>query len=222
MRTVFSSVAVLALFMAVGCTTAPRTQAEKQGLVSEAEATVAAMSAKDPSLRNMLDRHSNYAVYPNIGRAGAIVGGAYGRGVVFEDNRPVGFTEVNQASVGAQIGGQSFSQIIVFENEAALNRLKAGNFDVGAEASAVALTAGAADSTSFEGGVAVFQLPRGGLMAAATVNGQKINYEPMSESFSDEASTASGRISTESSESHDDDHDSGELRLRTERIEDRN
>lgn len=222
MRTLLSSATVLALFTAVGCSTAPRTQAEKQSLVGESEAAVASMTAKDPSLRNMLDRHSNYAVYPNVGRAGAIVGGAYGRGVVFEDGRPVGFTELNQASVGAQIGGQSYSQIIVFENEAALNRLKAGNFDVGAEASAVALTAGAAAATSFEGGVAVFQLPRGGLMAAATVNGQKINYEPMSESFSDEAMTAGGRISAQSSESHNDDRDSGELRLRTERIEDRN
>ena len=179
MRTAITSSVVFALFMTVGCATAPRTQAQRDSLVAESDATVATMTSQDPSLRDLLDRSPGYAVYPNVGSAGAIVGGAYGRGVVFEDGQPVGFTELNQGSVGAIIGGQSFSQIVVFENDAAIGRMKSGNFDVGAEASAVALKAGIAANARFEGGVAVFQMPKGGLMATAAINGQKINYEPM-------------------------------------------
>jgi lipid-binding SYLF domain-containing protein len=150
------------------------------------------MSAKDPTLRDMIDRSAGYAVYPNVGAAGAIVGGAYGRGVVFENGRPVGFTELNQGAVGAILGGQTYSQMIVFENEAALGRLKAGNFDVGAEASAVALKAGVAAATRFEGGIAIFQEPKGGLMATAAVTGQKINFQPMQQSYGGGGSGSAG------------------------------
>jgi lipid-binding SYLF domain-containing protein len=165
--------------LATGCATAPKTQAEKQSLVAEADAAVSTMVARDPGLRDFISRGHGYAIFPNVGKAGAIVGGAYGRGVVFENGRAVGFAELNQASIGAQLGGQSYSELIVFESDGALNRLKAGNFDIGAEMSAVALTAGAAGAAQFEDGVAVFHLPKGGLMAAAAVNGQKINFEPM-------------------------------------------
>ena len=195
MRAAIGSIVVFATFMMVGCSTAPRSQAERRSLVAEADAAVASMTAKDASLRDVIDRSAGYAVYPNVGAAGAIVGGAYGRGVVFEDGRPTGFTELNQGSVGAIIGGQTYAQMIVFENEAALNRLKAGNFDIGAEASAVALKAGIAAATRFEGGLAIFQMPKGGLMATAAVTGQKINFQPMQQSYGQgEAMTAGGRI----------------------------
>jgi lipid-binding SYLF domain-containing protein len=204
------------MFMMMGCATAPRTEAAKQSLLAESDAAVATMTAKDSSLRDLLDRSPGYAIYPNVGKGGAIIGGAYGRGIVYEHGRPTGFTELNQASIGAQLGGQSFSELIVFQNDAALNRLKAGNIDVGAEASAVALSAGAAKAANFEGGVAVFQLPKGGLMAAAAINGQKINYEPMDRSVSESATTASDRSSSGSSS----DRSSTEMRVRTERSSD--
>ena len=226
MRTAFASAAVVAMFCMVGCATAPNTQAEKRGLIAEADATVASMAAKDPSLQRLLDRSPGYAVFPNVGAAGAIVGGAYGRGVLFEQGRPVGFAELNQGAVGALIGGQTYSEIIVFENEAAMNRLKAGNFDVGAEASAVALKAGIADAARFEGGVAIFQTPKGGLMATAAVTGQKINFQPH-EDFGSEEREGEGEAVTAGSRSSDSAYtvdrnleSDAQLRLRTERIED--
>ena len=210
MRIAVGAVVVSFLVVATGCSTAPKTQAEKRSLVAEADATLQRMIARDPSLRGFVDRSHGYAIFPDIGKAGAIVGGAYGRGVVFDVNaRPVGFAEVNQASIGAQIGGQSYSELIVFENEAAMNRLKSGNFDLGAEVSAVALKAGGAGAARFEGGVAVFQLPKGGLMAAAAVNGQKINFEPM-----DRSVTAGDSTSTRPS-------GSGEMELRSDRTGER-
>ncbi|HLU68324.1 MAG TPA: lipid-binding SYLF domain-containing protein, partial [Kofleriaceae bacterium] len=132
----------------------------------------------DPGLQQILDQAYGYAVFPEIGKGGAIVGGAYGRGIVYEQGRKVGFVELNQGSIGAQLGGQTFSEIIVFSNRAALDRLKAGNFDLGADASAVVLTTGAAAGARFERGVAVFVLPQGGLMVDVSVNGQQLNYQP--------------------------------------------
>jgi lipid-binding SYLF domain-containing protein len=175
--------------------------------VAEADAAVATMTAKDQSLRSLLDRVPGYAIFPNVGKGGAIVGGAYGRGVVYENGRPVGYAELNQASIGAQIGGQSYAQLIAFENEAALQRFKAGDFDLGAELSAVALNAGAAGAANFQDGVAVFQLPKGGLMAAAAINGQKFNFEPL------EGPTTAGSRSTPRSTTRS----SGEMELRSDR-----
>ena len=206
MRTAIGCVALTALFViSTGCSTSPKTQAEKKSLVGEADAAVASMTARDPSLRDFIDRGAGYVIFPDVGKAGAIIGGAYGRGVVFERGRPTGFAELNQGSIGAQIGAQSYSELVVFENEVALNRFKADNFDLGAEVSAVALKAGAAGSARFEGGVAVFQHTRGGLMAAAAVNGQKLNYEPM-----DKSVTAGGSTRPVTTPS-------GEMELRSER-----
>ena len=214
MRRYTTALALTLLALAAGCSTAPKTQAEKRSLLGEADATLASMVAKDSSLRDFVDNSHGYVVFPEVGKAGLIAGAAYGRGVVFDENaRPVGFAELNQGSIGAQIGGQSYSELIVFENEAAMNRLKAGNFDIGAEASAVALTAGAAAAARFEGGVAVFQLPKGGLMAAATINGQKINFEAMDGSVT---AGGAGSSSTRPAPRGSDD----EMELRTERISD--
>lgn len=222
MRSAIASASIVAMFMTVGCATAPSTPAARRGLVAESDATVASMTAKDPSLQRMLDRSPGYAVFPNVGAGGAIVGGAYGRGVLFEHGRPSGFVELNQGSVGALIGGQSYSQIMVVQNDAALGRIKSGNFDVGAEANAVALSAGIADATGFEGGVAIFQLPKGGLMASAAVNGQKINFQSMDNFSSDESSgetvTAGSGESAYTVDRDLESHD--QLKLRTERIED--
>jgi lipid-binding SYLF domain-containing protein len=211
MRTAITSIALTALFLvASGCSTAPKTPEQKRSLVAEADAALQSMIARDPSLRDFINGAPGYAVFPDIGKAGAVIGGAYGRGVVYERGRPVGFAELNQGSIGAQLGAQSYSELIVFENDAALQRLKAGNFDIGANASAVALKAGAAGTARFEGGVAVFQHTRGGLMAAAAIDGQKLNYQPMDQSMMNQTDTAGGRSSTGSTS-----RPSAEMQIRT-------
>ena len=172
-------VAVVMLGLAVGCATAPKTQEKRDVLVSDAEATLQQMTARDPGLSNLLTQSAGYVVFPNIGKGGAIVGGAYGRGVVYQNGQHVGFAELNQASLGAQLGGQSFSELLVFEDPYTLERLKNGRFELGAQASAVALNAGAAAATGFgDDGVTVFVMPRGGLMVDVSVSGQQINYQP--------------------------------------------
>jgi len=138
-----------------------------------------------------------YAVFPTIGKAGVGVGGAYGKGRVYEKGRYIGDTTMTQLSVGFQLGGQGFSQIIFFENPTALKTFTDGEFEFGAEASAVALTlgvgakagsGGAAAGASvdknkakvigtYNNGMAIFTVVKGGLMYEAAISGQKFKFK---------------------------------------------
>ena len=140
-----------------------------------------------------------YAVFPSIGKAGVGVGGAYGKGRVYEMGRHVGDASMTQLSVGLQLGGQAYSQIIFFEDQRALREFTGGNFEFGAEASAVAITAAAGAKASTAGssagasggkhdaktvgkyhkGMATFTVAKGGLMYEASVAGQKFSYKPV-------------------------------------------
>jgi lipid-binding SYLF domain-containing protein len=171
--------AIAAVVLGMGaCATAPKTESERQSLEARAEATLGSMKERDPGLPGLLASAYGYAVFPDIGKGGVVVGAAYGRGVLFEHARSTGYVELNQGSIGAQLGGQTFAELIVFRDRFAVERLKAGQFELGANASAVALTAGAAGAASFTDGVAVFTVPQGGLMAELSVSGQKLNYQP--------------------------------------------
>jgi lipid-binding SYLF domain-containing protein len=105
------------------------------------------------------------------------VGGAYGRGVVYEQGRHVGYSDLSQASLGLQAGGQTFSELIVFEDKGALDRFKTGSLDFGADASAVVLESGVATNASFADGIAVVVRPIAGAMVEASIGGQKFSYQ---------------------------------------------
>ncbi len=173
-----TSIVFLGFFTAVffGCASAPSTRPDQRALEARADATVEHFVTRDPTLRPLLAEAPGYVVFPEIAAAGFVVGAEGGVGVVYEHGRPIGYAELQEANIGAQIGGQSYSQIIVFETEGALNRLKAGNFDLSASATATAVTAGAAASTRFEGGTAVFIDNQAGLMASATVGGERMVF----------------------------------------------
>ena len=160
------------------CATAPKTASDRNELENNAATTLATMIQKDPGLHGKLTSVAGYAVFPTIGKGGFIAGAAYGRGILYENGRSVGYVELNQGSLGAQIGGQSFSELIVFLNPGDVAKVKGGDFSVGANVSAVALTAGAAASAQFVNGVAVFVMPKGGAMAELSVSGQQINFTP--------------------------------------------
>jgi lipid-binding SYLF domain-containing protein len=139
-----------------------------------------------------------YAVFPTIGKGGFVVGGARGKGRVYEHGRLVGDTTMTQISVGFQAGGQAYSEIIFFQTRQDLTRFQSGKFALGAQASAIAITAGASASAStagsgasasgtemnatttgrYQDGLAIFTIAKGGLMYEAAVAGQKFSYEP--------------------------------------------
>jgi lipid-binding SYLF domain-containing protein len=164
-----------------GCSTAPKTTEARQDLRADARSAVDSMAAKDSTFQSFLDRAYGYAVYPNVGKGAAGVGGAYGKGILYEQGRPVGYTDLTQASAGATLGGQTYRETIVFENAAALDKVKRGTYSLGAEVSAVILKSGAAREARFKDGVAVFVQPKAGAMAEAAVSGQKLSYKAMSD-----------------------------------------
>jgi lipid-binding SYLF domain-containing protein len=157
-----------------GCAHAPKTEAERAQLLSDAQSTVDMMTAKDPSLRTVLDQAVAYVVFPRIGAGGFIIGGAGGKGVLFERGQFAGYASLSQTSIGAQLGGQKYAEVIVLQNQYALDQMRAGKLNLGATASAVALSAGAAASTQFRNGVAVFTQPLGGAMFNVSLSGQQV------------------------------------------------
>lgn len=168
--------APLGALIALGCASAPETRHDQVSLEDRADNTLEQMVREDPTLGAALARAPGYVVFPSVGEGGFIVGGTSGVGVVYERGNPIGYAELGEISVGAQAGGQSYSQLIVFENQDALDRLKLGNFDITAGASATAITSGAGTNLHFEGGVAVITDDESGLMASAAIGGQRITF----------------------------------------------
>ncbi len=100
------------------------------------------LKGKDPSIKEMFKTSNGYAVFPNVAKAGLGVGGAIGKGQLFQDGKLLGSTSLKQASFGLQLGGQTYSEVIFFENAKALKKFKSGKFELGAQVSAVAITRG--------------------------------------------------------------------------------
>ena len=151
----------------------------------------------DAGISNMFKTAHGYALFPTIGKAGFVVGGAYGKGRVYQGGMHVGDTSMTQASIGFQIGGKGYSQVIFFQDKRALDEFSSGNFEFGAEAQATALTAAATATANTAGnrasasggknnaniasggynkGMATYVITKGGLMAEASIAGQKFSY----------------------------------------------
>jgi lipid-binding SYLF domain-containing protein len=176
MRSLFVSMLVLSFGVMAGCSTAPKTEAKRDALLTNADSAMETFRTTDSSVGTFMNGAHGYAIFPKIGKGGAVAGGAYGRGVLYQGGQMAGYCDVTQATVGAQLGGQTYSELIVFETRDALERFKSGNFAFSANASAVANKEGAAKTAKYENGVAVFVHPTGGLMAEAAIGGQKFNY----------------------------------------------
>jgi lipid-binding SYLF domain-containing protein len=139
-----------------------------------------------------------YAVFPTIGKGGLVVGAAHGDGRVYQQGRYIGDSSMTQVSVGFQLGGQAYSELVFFQDAAALKLFESGNFSLSADANAVAVTASASASAGtagieagassnethataaghYQNGVAVFTIAKGGLMYQAAVAGQKFSFTP--------------------------------------------
>jgi len=160
----------------LGCATAPKTAAERDSLERRAEATLAEMQSRNPELRDVVKSSASYAVFPEVGKGGVLVGGAFGRGVLYVNGVSAGIVKLEQASIGAQLGGQTFAELLVLRDQQDVDRLRAGTYELGANASATVLQAGAAASATASRGTSAYILPRGGLMVDLSVAGQRIEY----------------------------------------------
>ena len=131
----------------------------------------------DPGMQAWFREAYGYAVFPSVGKGGIGIGGAHGKGLVYEQKNLVGKTTLTEVTVGFQLGGQAFSEVIFFKDKTAFDDFTRENFEFGAQVSAVALTAGVSADLAYNGGVAVVTATKGGLMYEASVGGQKFSYE---------------------------------------------
>ena len=144
----------------------------------ELSAATAIINAKekDPALVKWFDEAYAYAVFPKVGKGGIGIGGAHGKGIVIRGDTTVATTSLSQLTIGFQLGGQVYSEFVLFKDKTAFDHFARGNFEMGAQVSAVAVTLGASADANYDGGVAVFTITEGGLMYEATVGGQKFKY----------------------------------------------
>jgi lipid-binding SYLF domain-containing protein len=149
----------------------------KSNIASDVREAMERFREKDPGLSGWFEKARGYAVFPKVGKGGMGVGAAYGKGQVYEQGQLIGRTSLKQITVGFQLGGQSYSEVIFFKDKKALDAFKKGHFEFNAQVSAVAVTAGASADAAYEHGVAVFTMARGGLMYEATVGGQKFTFD---------------------------------------------
>ncbi len=144
---------------------------------AKSQEAISEFKENDPSIQRFFDASSGYVVIPTVGKAGFGIGGARGKGILYENGAITAIVTLTQLSFGFQWGGQAYSEFIFFEDGATLTNFKRGNYELGAQASAVAITAGASADADFNGGMAIFTQAKGGLMYEASVGGQKFKVE---------------------------------------------
>ena len=131
----------------------------------------------DPGMKGWFKDAHGYAVFPSVGKGAIGVGGAHGKGLVYERGAPIGKTTLTAVTIGLQLGGQAFREVIFFKDKTALDDFTRGNFEFAAGLSAVALKAGASKDLGYNTGVGYMTATKGGLMYEASVGGQKFSYE---------------------------------------------
>ena len=147
-------------------------------LVKDSKEALNKMIQKSPKLATFKNKAYGYAVFPKVTKAGIGIGAAAGRGIVFKNHQVVGSSSLKQASIGLQLGGQQYSEVIFFENSKSFEHFTNGKLKFDAQASAVAITEGASIDAAYHEGVAVFTRTKGGLMYEASIGGQHFKYKP--------------------------------------------
>lgn len=146
-------------------------------IMADAQKAKTTLLETSQGLERFFDESAGYVIFPNVGKGGFIIGGASGNGVVYENGSAIGMANLKKLNIGLQAGGQAIIEVIFFETDVDLQRFKTEKFQFAAETSAVALKSGIAFNAKYKDGVAVFALPKAGLMADASVGGQRFSYK---------------------------------------------
>lgn len=154
---------------------------DEASLTAQVRTAIEAFHRADSTMAERFATAVAYAVFPSVGKGGLVFGGARGTGQVYEGGQLIGEVTLTQVTFGLQAGGQSFSQVVLFENRAALDRLKQSKLEMSAQVGAVAAAEGAAKNARYVDGVLIFTRPLTGLMAEASVGGQRFRFRPLYE-----------------------------------------
>jgi lipid-binding SYLF domain-containing protein len=175
MKTSVLKLGILLLIFSVGIFSCPAF-AQDSKLVNESKAAKKAFIKTDAPMQNLFDSSYAYVIFPTIRKGAFIAGGAGGKGFVYENGEATGTAKMVQVTVGLQAGGQSYREVIFFENEEALDRFKSDQLEFSGQVSAVAAKSGASANAKYTDGVLVFTQGKSGLMLEASVGGQKFTY----------------------------------------------
>jgi lipid-binding SYLF domain-containing protein len=145
---------------------------------AEVKTALAEFEHLNPKLKSFIDTAYGYAVFPSIGEGAVVIGAAHGDGLVYEKGKLIGSTSLSQVTIGFQLGGQAYRELICFQNKEALDHFRSGSYEMAADASGVALTSGVSFDAAYREGVAVYTMAKGGLMFEASIGGQKFSYKP--------------------------------------------
>jgi lipid-binding SYLF domain-containing protein len=165
-----------ASFLVSGCSVAPEGSESQAVLSAQVNEAIAVFRAQDPTIEKFFRQSYGYAVLPKVFKGAFWVGGAYGKGEVYEKGQMVGYCDMSQATLGFSFGGQYFREIIFFRDKNDFDKFKTDEYTFSAQVTGVALTAGAAAKADYQAGTAVFMMPDTGLMVDASLGGQKFNY----------------------------------------------
>lgn len=164
--------------LASGCATVPETPGDRAKLAVDVQQAISRMTAADPQVGDFIDSAYAYAVFPAIGTGGAGIGGGFGRGQVFRSGEVVGYVSVTEGTIGAQIGGSNYSEMIFFQDKWTFQKFASGEFAFQASGSAVAVESGTGGNINYSNGVAVFTQGYKGLKLQAAIGGQQFKYVP--------------------------------------------
>jgi len=145
-------------------------------LIQDCDSAKAEFIKTDALLSNVFQSATGYVIFPNVGKGAVGIGGASGNGIVYERGAMIGKAKLSQVSVGFQLGGQAYRELIFFENQESIDRFKKNKVEFSAQASAVAATAGASANAKYHEGVMIYTQQKGGLMYEASVGGQKFKF----------------------------------------------
>jgi|SRR5579871_3475748 len=152
---------------------------EEKSMGEQVKDSIALFKSDSTNVAKLFDTAYGYAVLPSVGKGAVGIGGAHGEGQVFEKGKLIGTCKMSQVTIGAQLGGQKFDEVIFFETKDALDGFKSSEWAMSAGVNAVAAAESASADAKYKNGVLVYTIAKGGLMFEASVGGQKFKYTPL-------------------------------------------
>jgi lipid-binding SYLF domain-containing protein len=151
----------------------------QERIMDDSKKAKEAFEKGDPSMTNLFKKSYGYVIFPNVGKGAAGIGGAAGKGTVYEKGKAIGTAHMTQITAGAQAGGEAYREVIFFESKDAMDRFMHNKIEFSAETSAIAVKSGASASANYREGVVVFTQGKAGAMVDASLGGQKFAYKAL-------------------------------------------
>lgn len=183
MRTIKNIIVIVALL--IGFVGLAQSDKDKE-LMQDVEKAKQELLNTNPEIQSYFDTSAGYVIFPNVGKGGLIVSGASGNGILFENGQAVGVANLKKLGVGLTAGGQAFVEAIFFETPEDVEEFKHNDFEFQAGVSAVVLKSGKSYNAKYDNGVKVFTMPKAGVMADASVGGQRFDYHDFGKAEKDD------------------------------------